>query len=313
MRTGFVSDPLFLQHRDRSGNHPECPERLQSITGKLIDEGISERLIPVGARQADDVSILRCHTQTHVDRIRKALPNAPCHLDADTYLHPDSLAAALTACGGVMQAVDAIMDGTCGNVFCAVRPPGHHAESDRAMGFCLFNNAAIGARYAQVQYGLQRIFVLDWDVHHGNGTQEIFYEDDSVFYFSTHQFPLYPGTGRREENGKGRGLGYTRNIPLPAGSGDAVYQEVFADDLNECIKYFDPELLIISAGFDAHERDPLAQMRVTTEGFAEMTRIVKNAAEHYCRGRLISVLEGGYDLKALADSVCAHIQVLMHD
>lgn len=313
MRTGLVTDPIYLLHKNESGIHPECPERLQSIIGRLNEKKLTDQLIPFSARMAEDEIVLNCHTQAHLERIRKAGVNAPCYLDSDTFVNRASVEAAFTACGGVIAGVDAVVNEECDNVFCAVRPPGHHAESDRAMGFCLLNNIAVGARYAQRAHGLEKIFILDWDVHHGNGTQEIFYEDETVFYFSIHQFPLYPGTGRREETGRNRGIGFTRNVPLRAGSGDEDYRLVFKREFQEAISFFQPDLIMISAGFDAHSDDPLAQMKVSSEGFADLTRHVKNAAGRYCNGRIVSVLEGGYDLKALADSVCAHIQVLMHD
>lgn len=262
---------------------------------------------------AEDEIVLHCHTHDHLERIRRAGENAPCYLDADTFVHQASAEAAFRACGGVMAGIDAVADAECDNVFCAVRPPGHHAESDRAMGFCLLNNIAVGARYAQRIHGLKKIFVLDWDVHHGNGTQEIFYEDETVFYFSIHQFPLYPGTGHREETGRNRGNGFTRNVPLPAGSGDDDYRKVIQIEFQESISSFQPDLIMISAGFDAHRDDPLAQMNVSSNGFAELTQLVKDVAGRCCNGRIVSVLEGGYDLEALADSVCAHIQVLLHD
>jgi acetoin utilization deacetylase AcuC-like enzyme len=270
-------------------------------------------LVPVRARPAEDEFVMKCHSFKHLERIRAAGAHSPCYLDADTFVNQASVEAAFMACGGVMAGVDAVAKSECDNVFCAVRPPGHHAEPDRAMGFCLLNNIAVGARYAQQVHGLKKIFILDWDVHHGNGTQEIFYEDDTVFYFSIHQFPLYPGTGRREEAGRNRGKGFTRNVPLRAGSGDDEYLQVFRTEFQDSINTFQPDMIMISAGFDAHRDDPLAQMNVSIEGFAELTRLVKEAAGKYCNGRIVSVLEGGYDLKALADSVCAHIQVLMHD
>ena len=313
MSTGLVTDPSYLLHRAENGQHPECPERLRSIVGRLIEKKLMEKLVPISARMAEDGFVLKCHTGLHLENIKTAGVNAPCYLDADTFVNPASVEAALMACGGVMAGVDAVAKAESDNVFCAVRPPGHHAESGRAMGFCLLNNVAIGARYAQQVHGLKKILILDWDVHHGNGTQVIFYEDDSVFYFSIHQFPLYPGTGRREDTGKGTGKGFTCNIPLRAGSGDDEYKQVFNREFHHTVKTFQPDLIMISAGFDAHRDDPLAQMNVSTEGFAELTRTVKDAASRCCGGRLVSVLEGGYDLKALADSVCAHIQVLMHD
>lgn len=313
MRTGFVTDPIYFLHRDETGLHPECPERLQRILGGLQENNLFDRLIPIRARKAEEIYLQSCHTQVHLERIKKVSDVAPSYLDADTYVNPDSLEAALTACGGVMAGIDAVMNGDCDNVFCGVRPPGHHAESDRAMGFCLFNNAAVGARYAQRVHGLHKIFILDWDVHHGNGSQEIFYEDETVFYFSLHQFPLYPGTGRKNETGHGKGSGFTYNVPLQAGCGDREYIQVFENELRNCLEFFKPDLIMVSAGFDAHREDPLAQMNVSTKGFADLTRFVKDAAQSHCNGRLVSVLEGGYDLKALSDSVCAHTRVLMHD
>ena len=313
VRTGIVSDPIYLLHRDETGTHPERPERILHLLEGLNECKLQEALIPIAARKADETSLEWCHTHAHVERVRRAITNAPGYLDADTYVNVASYEAASSACGGVMAGIDAIVDGTCGNVFCAVRPPGHHAESDRAMGFCLFNNAAVGARYAQRAKNFEKVFILDWDVHHGNGTQEIFYEDDTVFYFSIHQFPLYPGTGRKDETGKGLGKGFTHNVPLPPGCGDREYLQVFENELQSCLDFFKPDLIILSAGFDVHRDDPLAQMNVSTEGFNGLTRIVKEAAGRYCDHKLISVLEGGYDLKALVDSVCAHVRVLAYD
>ncbi|HEX29514.1 TPA: histone deacetylase, partial [Candidatus Poribacteria bacterium] len=197
------------------------------------------------------------------------------------------------------------------NVFCAIRPPGHHALKSRAMGFCLFNNVAIGARYIQRKYGLSKVLIVDWDVHHGNGTQAIFYDDPTALYFSTHQYPFYPGTGSREERGIGKGEGYTVNVPLPAGSGDEEYVRIFEEILRPKAIQFDPDFILISAGFDPYEDDPIGGMRVTPEGFAELTKIVKEIAEECCEGRLVSVLEGGYNLEGLAESVEAHILALM--
>lgn len=313
MRTGFVTDPVYLQHRDEQSMHPECPERLRIIQENIKKNGFSDDLVNVKARMAEEALVLSCHTHSHIERMRQTTGATLGYLDADTYINRFSWEAALTACGGVMAGVDAVMSAHCDHVFCAVRPPGHHAESGRAMGFCLFNNIAVGARYAQKVHGLNKIFILDWDVHHGNGTQEIFYQDATVFYFSVHQFPLYPGTGKKEETGKGLGLGYTYNVPLNAGSGDREYRDVFEKELQNCLDFFKPDLIMISAGFDAHRLDPLAQMNVSTDGFTELTRIVKDAALRYSKGRLISVLEGGYHLQALADSVGAHLRVLMHD
>jgi acetoin utilization deacetylase AcuC-like enzyme len=215
------------------------------------------------------------------------------------------------AVGGVQSAIDAVMEGRIKNAFCAVRPPGHHALKDRAMGFCFFNNVAIAAKYIQNQHRLSKVLVVDWDVHHGNGTQAIFYDDPTVFYFSAHQSPFYPGTGGADEKGEGKGLGFTLNVPLPAGSGDAEYLKAFEERLKPAAAAFQPDFVLISAGFDSARDDLLGRMNLTPGGYAQLTRIVKAIAEQHCRGRLVSVLEGGYNLEALAASVEAHLRVLM--
>jgi acetoin utilization deacetylase AcuC-like enzyme len=219
---------------------------------------------------------------------------------------------AVAAVGGVLAAVDAVMAGEVRNAFCAVRPPGHHATRDRAMGFCLLNNVAIAARYIQQKHKLEKVLIVDWDVHHGNGTQEAFYEDASVFYFSIHQHPFYPGTGNVDERGAGAGAGSTQNVPLPAGSDDRRYLQEVRDKLVPSAQKFQPDFVLISAGFDAHENDLLGGMSVTTEGFAEMTRVVRQLAEDHCDGRLVSVLEGGYHLDSLAACVEAHLRNLLN-
>ena len=217
----------------------------------------------------------------------------------------------MKAVGGVLAAVDAVMHGEVRNAFCAVRPPGHHAMVDRALGFCIFNNLAIGVRYVQQEYGLSKVLIVDWDVHHGNGTQAAFYEDPNVLYFSVHQYPFYPGTGAESEKGRGKGLEYTINVPLSWGSTDEDYLKVFEQRLRPAALAFAPQFVFISAGFDAHEHDTLGSMRVTTEGFGQLSRVVKQIADTCCQGRLVSVLEGGYGLEGLAASVEAHIRVLM--
>jgi acetoin utilization deacetylase AcuC-like enzyme len=217
----------------------------------------------------------------------------------------------LFAAGGALAAVDAVATGVLLNVFCAVRPPGHHAESDSPMGFCLFNNVAIAARYAQQHYGISKIAIVDWDVHHGNGTQEIFYSDPSVFYISLHQYPFYPGTGGRAETGTGKGEGYTLNVPMRAGSGEAEYLKAFREEILPRLNMYRPELLIISAGFDAHRDDPLANIELTEASFATLTAMLMEVAGKYCQHRIVSVLEGGYNLQALSHSVEAHINELL--
>jgi acetoin utilization deacetylase AcuC-like enzyme len=218
---------------------------------------------------------------------------------------------ALAAAGGVLAAVDAVMDGKVENAFCAVRPPGHHALKDKAMGFCFFNNVAIAARYVQKKHKLSKVLIVDWDVHHGNGTQAAFYDDPTVLYFSVHQHPFYPGSGTESEKGTGEGLNYTINVPLPSGSGDAEYRKAFEEKLLPAALAFKPDFVLVSAGFDAAEGDRLGGMKVTPEGYAELTHVVREIARKSCHGRVVSLLEGGYDLDALAASVEAHIRVLM--
>ena len=229
----------------------------------------------------------------------------------DTPICEASYAVATEAAGGVLAAIDAVMAGEVRNAFCAVRPPGHHATTDKAMGFCLLNNVAIAARYIQKQKKLPKVLIVDWDVHHGNGTQDIFYEDPRVFYFSVHRYPFYPGTGGADQQGAGEGQGLTLNVPLPAGSGDRDFEQAFTEKLVPAARQFRPDFVLISAGFDAHQNDPLGGMRVTAEGYGKLTRIVKQIAEENCHGRLVSVLEGGYNLDGLAASVEMHLRYLL--
>ena len=251
------------------------------------------------------------HRPEHIDRIQRAVPSSGyAYLDADTPLSPGSYQTALRAVGGTLAAIDAVMAGAVANCFCAVRPPGHHAEPTRAMGFCLFNNVAIGARYIQQRHGLSKVLILDWDVHHGNGTQTAFYDDASVLYVSLHQFPWYPGTGDHDEIGAGAGEGYTINVPFPAGRGDDEYLKAFDLQIGPAVRAFVPDFILISAGFDAHRDDPLAGMRVTEEGYRAMTEQVRGWAQAFCKDRIVSCLEGGYNLDALSRSVDAHVSVL---
>jgi acetoin utilization deacetylase AcuC-like enzyme len=316
-RTGFVYHPTYLDH-DMGRGHPESPQRLQAIMSRLEHTGLLPTLDRIDPQSTPEDSITDWITKIHAYAYVKGLKlSAPSEgriaLDPDTTMSPGSLGAAYLAVGGVLAAADAIMDKRVDNAFCAVRPPGHHAEGDHAMGFCLFNNVAVAARYFQERHGLERIAVVDWDVHHGNGTQHAFYEDPSVFFFSTHQFPYYPGTGRAQERGEGRGAGYTLNVPMPAGLGDTEYLEVFNKVLRPALQGYRPDVVIISAGFDAHRDDPLAGMNLSTQGYVALSRVVKEIAGEFSQGRILSCLEGGYNLEALASSVEGHLRVLQEN
>ncbi|MBI3020692.1 MAG: histone deacetylase [Candidatus Omnitrophica bacterium] len=307
---GLLFHPSFLTH-DTGAGHPERPERLEAICEHLRRTECWQNLTHLDPPRASREMLALVHPSHYIDAIERACRQGPTALDPDTIASPGSWEAALRAVGAVTTAIDQLLDGSLNAAFCAVRPPGHHALADRATGFCLFNNVAIGARYAQRRHRLARILIVDWDVHHGNGTQAIFYDDPSVFYFSTHQFPFYPGTGARQEIGRGAGAGWTLNVPLPQGSGDAELLRAFQEELVPKALTFAPELVLISAGFDAHRDDPLAGLAATETGYAELTRIVRGIVDRSCRGRIVSVLEGGYDLRALGASVEAHLRELM--
>ncbi|MBI4546690.1 MAG: histone deacetylase [Ignavibacteriae bacterium] len=307
-RTGFIFQERFLDH-DTGPGHPERPERLKAIVLHLKQVDLWNNLQHVMIDRASEEWILKAHTPDHLKFVREACKRGQEILDqGDTHACKESFDVALLAAGGVLAGVDAVMNGLLQNVFCAVRPPGHHAERNAVMGFCLFNNVAIGARYAQKVYGVKRVAIIDWDVHHGNGTQDIFYNDKSVFYISTHQYPFYPGTGSRNERGSGDGEGYTLNIPMRAGSGEKEYVDAFRNEILPILDGYRPDLIMISAGFDAHTDDPLANINLTEQSFALLTSMIREAAEKYCNGRIVSVLEGGYHLQALATSVEAHVR-----
>ncbi|MDZ4855287.1 MAG: histone deacetylase [Nitrospirota bacterium] len=309
--TGLVYDPCYLGH-DMGAGHPESPHRLRAIMQQLEQGGTAARLTRIAPREAEDEWITQIHTPAYLSMLKTNAPaSGRLSLDPDTSMSSGSLTAAYLAAGGALAAVDAIMSKQVDHVFCAVRPPGHHAEAGRAMGFCLFNNVAIAARYVQKKYGLTRVLIVDWDVHHGNGTQHSFEDDPSVLFFSTHQFPHYPGTGRDSERGRGAGEGFTINVPMEAGEGDEEYRSVFQKSLVPAADAFKPEFVIISAGFDAHKDDPLASMGLTEEGYADLTGIVAGIATRHAGGRLLASLEGGYHLTSLAASVDRHIQALL--
>jgi acetoin utilization deacetylase AcuC-like enzyme len=307
--TGFLYGDIYLKHHTGPG-HPERPERLTAIVERFQQKGL--QLVPLKPAPAALEWITAVHAREYIERVKRDCQSGVGYVDtSDAPVSSDSYEAAVAAVGGVLGAVDAVMDGRIRNAFCAVRPPGHHSLTNHAMGFCLFNNVAIAARYIQQKHKLAKVLIVDWDVHHGNGTQAIFYQDPTVFYFSIHQSPFYPGTGSAKETGEGRGAGFTLNVPFPAGCGDAEYKKAVEEKLKPAAAAFKPDFVLISAGFDACKGDLLGQMQVTPEGYAALTRVVKGIAEQYCHGRLVSILEGGYYLEGLAASAEAHVRVLM--
>jgi len=311
MSTALVHHPIYEKH-DTGLGHPETPERYRVIVDAIkADAKLSERLIEIAPERALQGIVQAAHTKDHFRRIEHAFAEGLDRLDADTVISMQSFDAALFAAGGACRAVDAVMTGEADNAFVAVRPPGHHATAERAMGFCLFNNVAVAARYAQNKYPeIERVAIVDWDVHHGNGTQGIFYTDPSVFFFSMHQYPWYPGTGARGETGHGRGQGFTLNVPVkahtPAKTQKANFEAALAD-ISNVIK---PDLIIVSAGFDAHLTDPLGQLRLTDDDFVAMTGDVRAWADEVCGGRVVSCLEGGYNLDTLGETVRRHVEAL---
>jgi len=310
-RTGFVYHSDYLKH-DMGVGHPESPDRLRAIVSRLKAGGVLDRLVLIEPTSVADEWITQVHKVSYLASLKSRAPvSGRVSLDPDTSISAGSLPAAYLAAGGVLAAADAIMAGTVDHAFCAIRPPGHHAESDRAMGFCLFNNVAIAARYLQRRHGVARVLIVDWDVHHGNGTQHTFDDDPSVLFFSTHQYPHYPGTGRATERGKGKGEGLTINVPMSAGQGDEDYREIFERVLVPAADAYKPEFVLISAGFDAHRDDPLASMGLTEEGYAALTGIVAGIARRHSKSRVLSCLEGGYNLNALAASVERHVVALL--
>jgi acetoin utilization deacetylase AcuC-like enzyme len=311
-KTAFIYSDTYLKH-DTGRNHPERKQRLAAIVEHLNQTGLTEELTLVPPRLATVQEIALVHPQDYIDQVQRAVQEGVQYLDPDTRVSLESYEVALEAAGGALTAVDQVLQGQVDTAFCAVRPPGHHAEPDRAMGFCLFNNVAIAARYAQQKYNIEKVLIVDWDVHHGNGTQDIFYEDPTVFYFSIHQYPWYPGTGSRDETGVGRGKGFTLNIPVSAGTGDPDYIEAFETILERQALDYAPNLILISAGFDAHRDDPLSDTRVTTQGFKRMSEVISQVVETTCNSRIVSVLEGGYNLQALAESVETHLKVLKRE
>ena len=309
--TAYTYDPLFLEHN--LPGHPENRTRLERIMASLRDERLLDRLVLIPPRPADLALLERVHDAAYVSELQVFAEQGGGHIDADTYVGRRSFDAARLAAGGAAELVRAVLQGRAQNGIAFVRPPGHHAVRAGGMGFCLFNNVAVAAQVALDEFGLQRVLIVDWDVHHGNGTQDIFYGSPQVLFFSTHQYPYYPGTGGVGEIGAGAGRGATVNVPLPSGVGDAGFRRIYADILIPLVERFQPELILISAGFDAHWDDPLAGLRLSLNGFWELAQTVLALAAQSCRGRVIAVLEGGYNLTVLSHAVADLCRALLGD
>jgi acetoin utilization deacetylase AcuC-like enzyme len=309
MKAGLVYDPIYLEHD--TGDHVENSQRLVAAMSYLKETGIKEKLTCLPPRPALLEELEMIHTTEYISYVKSKAEKGGGWLDPDTVMSPKSYEAALYAAGGFMVAVEAVMRGEVDNAFALVRPPGHHAIHDRAMGFCIFNNMAIAAKFALSRFSLNRVLIADFDVHHGNGTQDAFYADPKVLYCSTHQYPFYPGTGWMDETGTGEGAGTTVNFPMAAGWGDEEYLRAFNEVLVPVARGFQPQLILVSAGFDAHWADHLAMMRVSVTGFAQMVMILKELAAELCQGRLVFTLEGGYNLQVVASSIKAVFDVLL--
>jgi acetoin utilization deacetylase AcuC-like enzyme len=311
-QTGLVLDDVYLRHLAGVSSHPERPERLVVIRNGLEQSSSMKTLYRIMPRRVTDEELILVHTRAYVDLVRRELSSIRGTRDlstGDTLVSAGSLETAEFAAGGVLNAVDAVMAKRVKNAFCAVRPPGHHATPTRGMGFCIFNHVAIAARYAQKQ-GARRILIVDWDYHHGNGTQDTFYQDDSIFIFDTHHYGAYPGTGNPSETGAGKAVGTKMNVAMRPGAGDTQFLEAFRTRLVPAARRFKPDFILISAGFDGMRNDILGQFDITPEGFAAMTRVVVDLANELCQGRIVSVLEGGYRLDGLSESVVAHVKTL---
>ncbi|MGB2826582.1 MAG: histone deacetylase [Dehalococcoidales bacterium] len=309
MKAGYVYDPIYLKHE--TGYHPENAKRLEAVMAHLEKTGLIKQLTQVDPRPATVEELSYVHQETYISSLQDMAVRGGGWLDADTVMSPDSYNAALYAAGGVIEATDAVVSGKVNSAFALVRPPGHHATATAAMGFCLFNNIAIAARHAIKKQKLEKVAIIDFDVHHGNGTQEAFDSDPQVLYISTHQYPHYPGSGTIYETGSGAAQGSKVNIPLPAGSGDDEYRQVFEQIIVPVTKRFRPELILVSAGYDAHWADHLAMMEVSVTGFAQIARFIKSLADELCQGRIVLTLEGGYNLKAQALAVKATFDILL--
>lgn len=309
MTTAILTDPRYLAHTDP--RHVERAERLVAITQALDESGLRAHLLALSPRAATQTEVLAVHNQGHLDFIQRFGERGGGYIDPDTYMNSASWQTALLAAGGVIRTVEAVVGGECHNAFALVRPPGHHATPSRAMGFCLMNNIAIGARYAVQTLGLQRVAVVDFDVHHGNGTQDAFYRDPQVLFCSTHASPYYPGTGLLEEMGAEEGFGTTLNVPLPLGAGDRGYEQVFTELVIPAVRDWKPQLILVSAGYDAHWSDPIGPMVLSITGYTRLTQMIFDLAAEVCDGRMVMVLEGGYHLDALGACVIAATRVML--
>ena len=324
MTTALIYDPIFLEHLTPP-KHPERPQRLEMAIKVLeaLDWLQRDGLVQIPPREATEDELAAVHDRAYIRQIKEVAEEVAREAQqggrktrffaTDTYISAQSYAAAIKAAGAPLTAIDAITSGEVDDAYCLVRPPGHHALPDEAMGFCLFNNVAVAAQYALDRHGLERVMIIDYDVHHGNGTQDIFYTDPRVLYFSVHQAPFYPGTGHSDERGEGAGLDTTINVPLPATVGYEVYEPVFRQVMAHAADRFDPQLILVSAGFDAHWNDPLGQMNLSTAGFAQLTKIIIDLAQTLCNGRLVMVQEGGYNLDVMGSAVATCINLLLGD
>ncbi len=312
MTTIYTTHPRYPEH-DFPG-HPEHAGRIRAVWQRLDESGLSARMNKVEAQPASDAQILMVHTPDYLELLKQLnVLETTRMLDLNTYAGPDVLDIARLSAGGVVDAVDAVMRGAAENGLAAVRPPGHHAIADYGLGFCILGNIAIAARWAQQQYGISRVLIVDYDVHHGNGTEAMFYDDPSILFISTHQYPLYPGTGAVTDVGEGDGAGYTINVPLPAYCADENYARIFEEIVWKAAERFEPELVLVSAGFDAHWTDPLAGMKLTLNGYAQLSSELKRIAERFCGGKIVFVMEGGYDLDGLSYGMCNIARVLLGD
>jgi acetoin utilization deacetylase AcuC-like enzyme len=309
--TLLYTDPLFLKHD--TGRHPETADRLRSITARLEKAGLIKKCKAGTYKPLDEEAVARIHAAKQITQVKQLAEHGGGHVDPDTIVSPESFKVGLAAAGACVAAVDAVVKGTDRNALCLVRPPGHHATPTRSMGFCLFNNIALAARHARTAHKLTRILIVDWDVHHGNGTQDIHYEDPEVVFYSIHRYGngFYPGTGSDRETGRGKGLGHIFNVPVRYGTPRKDYHALFTRALEKAADKIKPELVLVSAGFDAHARDPIGSLGLEVEDFQTLTKQVLDVAKTHARGRLVSCLEGGYHLEALAESVQAHLEQLL--